>query len=135
MDIIELAREIGKALQQDERYIRMNLAQKKSEDDKALQDLIGEFNLKRIAINNETKKDQPDNEKIKSLNEDLKICYANIMDNENMSIYNEAQKEVEMLLKRITTIISKSAMGEDPLTADLTESECSGSCSTCSGCS
>lgn len=134
MDIIDLTREVAKALQQDERYIKMQIAKEKSDNDENLQALIGEFNLKRIAITNETKKENIDNEKIKVLNEELKSCYANIMDNENMAIYAETQKEVENLLKRITTIISKSAMGEDPNTADLTESECSGNCSGCSGC-
>ncbi len=134
MDIINLTREVAKALQQDERYIKMQIAKEKSDNDKNLQELIGEFNLKRIAITNETKKENVDNEKIKALNEELKSCYANIMDNENMAVYAEAQKEVENLLKRITTIISKSAMGEDPNTADLTESECSGNCSGCSAC-
>lgn len=134
MDIIKLAREVGKALQSDERYINMQLAQKKSEEDESLQSLIGEFNLKRIAIDNEAKKESPDNDKIKVLNEELKKCYTDIMDNENMIEYNKTQKEVEELLKRITTIISKSAMGEDPETADLTESECNGSCSSCKGC-
>lgn len=134
MDIINLTREVAKALQQDERYIKMQIAKEKSDNDKNLQELIGEFNLKRIAITNETKKENVDNEKIKALNEELKSCYANIMDNENMAVYAETQKEVENLLKRITTIISKSAMGEDPNTADLTESECSGNCSGCSAC-
>lgn len=134
MDIIKLARELGKALQADERYINMQLAQKKSEEDEILQGLIGEFNLKRIAIDNEAKKENADNDKIKTLNEELKKCYADIMDNENMMEYNKTQKEVETLLKRITTIISKSAMGEDPETADLTESECNGSCASCKGC-
>lgn len=134
MDIINLTREVAKALQQDERYIKMQIAKEKSDNDRNLQELIGEFNLKRIAITNETKKENVDNEKIKALNEELKSCYANIMDNENMAVYAEAQKEVENLLKRITTIISKSAMGEDPNTADLTESECSGNCSGCSAC-
>lgn len=134
MDIIKLARELGKALQADERYINMQLAQKKSEEDESLQSLIGEFNLKRIAIDNEAKKENADNDKIKALNEELKKCYADIMDNENMMEYNKTQKEVETLLKRITTIISKSAMGEDPETADLTESECNGSCASCKGC-
>ena len=52
MDIIELARQIGKEIQQDERYLNLQKAEKSSDSDQQLQDLIGDFNLNRMAINN-----------------------------------------------------------------------------------
>mgnify|MGYP000745950330 FL=1 len=57
MDMIELAREIGRELQKDESYLNMQLARQASDEDQALQDAIGEFNLKRMAINNEAQKE------------------------------------------------------------------------------
>ena len=53
MDMIELARELGRKLQNDERYLAFEAARVASDEDQELQDLIGEFNLKRMAINNE----------------------------------------------------------------------------------
>ena len=50
MDIIEMTRELGRALQNDERYIAMMSARQASDEDQALQEAIGEFNLKRMAI-------------------------------------------------------------------------------------
>lgn len=50
MDVIELARELGKAIQQDERFLAMQIARQNSDNDDELQQLIGEFNLKRMAI-------------------------------------------------------------------------------------
>lgn len=47
MDVIELARELGKAIQQDERFLAMQIARQNSDNDDELQQLIGEFNLKR----------------------------------------------------------------------------------------
>ena len=40
MDIIAMARELGKAIQQDERYKRIDAAKKANDADSVLQDLI-----------------------------------------------------------------------------------------------
>ena len=41
MDIIELAREIGKKIQSDDMYLKLKIAKQNSDEDKKLQDLIG----------------------------------------------------------------------------------------------
>ena len=61
--ILEMAKDLAYAIQQDERYIRTQMAQAAADEDEELQGLIGEFNLKRIAINNETTKEDKDGEK------------------------------------------------------------------------
>lgn len=133
MDIIELAREIGRKIQSDDIYLKLKVAKQNSDEDKYLQDLIGDFNLKRIAINNETAKENRDNKKIQELNTELREVYSKIMKNENMTAYNIAKQEMDSVLKRVTAIIMQSAEGEDPETTDYEES-CTGSCSSCSGC-
>lgn len=133
MDIIELAREIGKQIQKDDRYLKLQLAQQNSDEDTALQDLIGEFNLKRMAINNEAQKEDRSEEKLQKLNEELRACYASVMQNENMAAYNVAKTEMDELLKRVNAIIMQSAEGEDPETTDYQES-CGGNCGSCGGC-
>ena len=45
MDIIKMARELGAAIQQDERYLNFKKAREANEADKPLNDLIGELNL------------------------------------------------------------------------------------------
>lgn len=134
MDIIELSREIGREIQKDKRYLDLKTAKKNSDEDKVLQDMIGEFNLKRIQITNEAQKEEKSEAKIEELNKELRECYSNIMQNDNMIFYNAAKEEIDKLLKRITAIIYQSADGQDPETTDLNESNCSGSCSSCSGC-
>ena len=57
MDIMKLTRELGRALQQDQTYINMSVAEQQCNEDEALQNAIGEFNLKRMAINNEAAKE------------------------------------------------------------------------------
>lgn len=133
MDVIELAREIGRQLQKDERYIAMEIARQASDDDEELQKLISEFNLKRIAINNEAMSPERDDEKLRELNKDMRSAYTQIMQNENMMAYNSKKTEFDTLVQRIEAIITQSAQGENPETADYSPS-CTGSCSSCSGC-
>ena len=56
MDVIATARQLGKAIQQDERYLRLMVAQQMNDSDEELQSLIGKFNLKRIDLNGLCKK-------------------------------------------------------------------------------
>jgi len=134
MDIISLAREIGKEIQKDQRYLNMQLAQQNSDDDQQLQNMIGEFNLKRMAINNEAQKEEQDQAKMQSLNQELRAVYAQILQNPNMTAYNSAKEEMDALLKRISAIIGQSADGQDPETTDVEESSCGGNCSSCGSC-
>lgn len=134
MDIIKLTRELGKAIQQDEKYLKYRIASQNNDEDKTLQNMIGEFNLKRMNLNTEIQKDEPDERKVEELNKKIRGLYKNIMEDSNMIAYNEAKQDFDQLIKRITTIILQSANGEDPATTDLRETSCTGSCGTCSGC-
>ena len=134
MDIITLARELGKAIQQEESYIKLQEAQKKADADTELQNLIGEFNLKRMSINNEASKTDRDQDKLSQLNTEMREVYAKIMSNENMVAYNDAKDEFDVVANRVLAIIQQSAEGADPETADYSQSSCSGSCESCGGC-
>lgn len=134
MDIITMAREMGKEIQKDDRYLNWQIARQNSDNDEELQNLIGEFNLKRMAINNEVSKEDRDEENVKKLNDELRHVYAQIMQNPNMTAYNEAKNQIDALLQRISAIITQSAEGEDPETADYQEHSCGGECSSCGGC-
>ena len=112
MDIIEMTRELGRALQNDERYIAMMAARQASDEDEALQEAIGEFNLKRMAISNEAQKEERDDETLRRLNDEFRAVYQKIMENEHM--------------------LRLCAEGEDPATCDA--SSCGGNCASCGGC-
>ena len=134
MDIIEMIRELGRALQNDERYIAMVTARQASDEDQALQEAIGEFNLKRMAISNEAQKDDRNEETLQRLNAEFRAVYQKIMENEHMLRYNDAKNEFDALLQRMTGILSLCADGEDPETCDYDAASCGGNCSTCAGC-
>lgn len=133
MDIIESARNIGKLIQREACYKNLQTAQKAADADTELQDLIGEFNLKRISINKEASKSEQDQEKMQALNQEMRAVYAKIMQNENMNAYNEAKEQLDAILNRVLAIIQNSANGEDPETTDY-QPGCSGSCDSCGGC-
>ena len=133
MDIIEQVRELGRSIQADESYIRMKEAEKAADADTELQELIKEFNLKRLAINTENAKVQKDPEKIKELNKEMQKVYSDIMSNEHMVAYNEAKQKFDTLSVRVNTILQNCIAGEDPDTTDY-DASCTGSCATCGGC-
>ena len=134
MDMIEMAREIGREIQNDDRYLALRLASQSADEDVALQGLIGEFNLKKLAINNEAGKAERDEEKLQTLNKELRTLYREIMENEKMKVYQTTKRELDGLVQRITSIITLCAEGENPETADYDPSACTGNCGTCGGC-
>ncbi len=133
--MIEKARDLGREIQADERYIKMMTAKQAWEADEYLQNAIGEFNLKRMAINAEAQNEERNEDKLRQLNEELKEIYATITSNENLKVFNEVKQEVDEMVQRITGIITLCGDGFDPETADYTPPSCGGDCSGCAGCS
>ena len=54
MDCIDLFKRAAMALQTDPRYLELDAARRENDNDQELQGLIGEFNLKRLDLNNES---------------------------------------------------------------------------------
>lgn len=133
MSVIESVRELGKAIQQDERFIRFAKARLESDNDKELQAAIGEFNIARMNLETESSKEDRDEEKMKELNETLREIYGKVMANPTMVEFNTAKVALDQMMNEINVIIGKTLDGEDPATCTA-ESGCSGSCSSCGGC-
>lgn len=134
MALIDLARQMGKEIQASEEYKNLYAAKEANDNDQALQDQIGKFNLKRIQLNTEMAEEKKDNSKIAALNEELKTVYAEIMQNENMVTFTNAKNAMDAMMNEVTTILMMCVNGEDPETCNPHQSGCSGSCSGCSGC-
>ena len=132
-DVIKMARELGHAIQNEDFYKNLNAAKDRADSDENLQAMITEFNIKRVAINNEACKSDRDEEALRKLNEEMRTVYSDIMSNENMVAYNNAKQDFDHSLQRIVAIITQSADGDDPDTTDYNE-DCTHDCSTCGGC-
>ncbi len=137
MSALDTARQLGAAIQQDERYIKFQEASKASDADKELQSKIGDFNIMRMNLSTELHKEESerDAEKMVSLENDIKAVYDEIMAMPNMIAYNEAKAGLDDLINSVQFIISVAANGGDPMSCpDHAPSGCGGSCSTCGGC-
>ncbi len=135
MDIIALARELGREIQQDLRFKTYHAAKDKADNDAALQDKIGRFNLLKVELQQEIQKPEKSQERMSKLDGELKALYAAIMNDEKMTAYNTAKDEMDELIGFVQQIIVYSANGDDPDTIEQEQAEgCGGSCSGCSGC-
>ena len=67
MDCIDLFKRAAMALQTDPRYVILDQARKANDKDEELQNLIGEFNLARMDLNNEIGKSERDAARITEL--------------------------------------------------------------------
>lgn len=133
MDVIKSVRELGKAIQQDQRFIRYAKARLENDNNAELQSAIGKFNITRMELDREMNCEEKNEDKVKELNEELRRVYGEIMSAPAMVEYNTAKVELDAMINEINTVISKTLDGEDPETCDTTVA-CTGSCSTCGGC-
>jgi len=134
MDCIDLFKRAAVALQTDSRYLVLDQTRKANDKDEELQNLIGEFNLARMDLNNEIGKSERNDARIAELNEKVNSLYGQIMGNEGMVAYNEAKRDCENLVNYIDAIINTAMNGGDPMTVQEPSASCTGSCSTCGGC-
>lgn len=134
MNVLELARQLGHAIQQDDRYIAYTLAKQANDEDEALQNLIQAFELKRMELQMALGKEEKDQEAIAQLNDVVKEIYQRIMQSPKMMVYNAAKQGYDQLQNEVNTIISMSLNGADPDQIDPETAGCTGSCSTCGGC-
>ncbi len=136
MDLIQMARELGAALQQDERCVAMNNANKANEEDSELNDLMGQMQIIQMNYQKEAdKNDDADQNKLNAFNDRFTEIYNQIMAKPNMQDFQAARHEVDALMKYITGILTLCVRGEDPATCEPEpEHECGGQCSSCGGC-
>ena len=133
MDIIEAARKLGAAIQEDPRFIHYAAAKLANDNDEDLQNKIGQFNVIRMNLDTALSAEDKDEAKVQELNEQLRALYGEIMGSEAMQKYNEAKTVLDAMLNDINSIIMQCVEGADPETVEV-HTNCTGSCSTCGGC-
>ena len=137
MDIIKLTRELGAAIQQDERYIAFTKARLENESDAELNDLMGQIQMVQMNYQMEASKETPDSAKMKEYEEQFNDVYTKFMDSEKMKVYEATRAEVDAMMNYIMQILGLCVNGADPMTCEPEAEhnhDCGGSCSSCSGC-
>lgn len=134
MGILEVTRKLGEEIQKDERFIAYAKAKIEVDNNKELQDKIGEFNITRMNLEQESEKETRDEEKIKELNESLRNIYSAVMGSKAMLDFNTAKADLDHIINDINSVIMQCVDGADPKTVEPETHSCSGSCDSCGGC-
>ena len=133
MDMIAMAREIGRAIQQDERYIRATEGANKVNSSEVLAKMVDEFNDMRNQLDMLTAKGPgANNDEVMALDEKLNALYDAINSEPTMMEYTAARMEFETFVNHVIKIVTGAANGENPDEIEL--DTCGGSCDHCSGC-
>ena len=131
MSLEKLTRELGKAIQQDERYLAMQKAIEANEKDTALNELMSKIQLIQVSYQHEASKEEPNEEKMKAYDEEFRGVYTEIMMNPNMQAYEKARQDIDELMNYLTGILAMCVNGDDPDTCDPKAHQCGGDCSGC----
>ena len=132
-ELLLKTRELGALLQKEPCFKAYIEAKKDNDADEELQEHIGQFNLIRLSMDEELNKEEKSEERLKSLNEELRGVYGKIMENESMQRFKAAKKELDGKVNAVYSLLIRCAGGEDPETAEFSEG-CTGNCSSCGGC-
>ena len=98
MDVIEMTRKLGQAIQEDERYKAYMEACSINDTDVEIQNKIGEFNQLRSQLSVEMQKPDKDGEKMTALDTQIRELYDEIMAMPKMIAFNEAKEVMDKLL-------------------------------------
>ena len=126
MTVFELAAELGKALKDDEKLVRLSNAKKAYEGDKVLQKYMIEYEVQQKALQVELTKEERDTLFIDVIQKRIDELYKLIMEHPVFVELNEAQAEVNELMNAVNNTISFEITGEVP-------NSCTHNCSTCGG--
>ncbi len=135
MTIIELTRQLGAAIQQDERYKTFDEIKKAMDADAALNDLIGKINLTQLNYQQEAAKGEEADEKaLEKYGAEFETLYKEVMLNGNMAKFEAAKTAIDDMMNEIMGILALCIDGEDPATCEPQQHQCGGSCESCGGC-
>lgn len=125
MTIFEIATELGNALKQDEKLVRLDAAKKVYEADKELQKMLLEYEVQQQALQYEITKEEKDTMLLDNIQSRINELYNTIMNHPAFVELNEAQAEVNELMNAVNNTITFAITGEAP--------SCTHNCSTCGG--
>lgn len=128
MDILEMAKELGKAIADSDLMAAVKKAEDVQNNDEKAQQLIGEYNLKRMQLAQRVQKEDVTQEELEVVQKELSDEFDKLMQYSVISDFITARKELDAVLEQVNNVISFYVTGKTP------DGGCSGSCSSCSGC-
>ena len=126
MGIFELAAELGTALKNDEKLVRLSKAKYAYASDGELQKKMVEYEVQQKALQMEITREERDTLFIDNIQKRIDVLYREIMEHPVFVELNEAQSDVNELMNAVNNTITFHITGEQP-------SSCTHDCSTCGG--
>lgn len=125
MSIYSLAAELGKAIKEDERMIRMEKAKEAYESSEKIGNLMMEYGIQQQALTTMGDSEEIDTDALTRIQDRIDEIYAEITTDPIFKELDEAQAAVNELMETVNNTIMYNATGKTACTHD---------CSSCSGC-
>ncbi len=125
MSIFALAAELGRAISQDERMIRMEKAKAAYDSSEKIGQLMIEYGIQQQALTTMGDGEEIDTDALTRIQDRIDEIYAEITMDPVFKELDEAQAAVNELIQSVNNTIMYNATGQTP---------CSHDCSSCSGC-
>ena len=125
MSIYSLAAELGKAIKEDERMIRMEKAKEAYESSEKIGNLMMEYGIQQQALTSMGDSEEIDTDALTRIQDRIDEIYAEITMDPIFKELDEAQAAVNELMESVNNTIMFNATGKTACTHD---------CSSCSGC-
>lgn len=121
-EMLNACAELAKLISADERMKKLDDAKNEYEADSEIKKLMAEYNVQQIALAEEYKKAERDEEFIGIINKRIGELYNMISENAIMKKYMDAQEEVNALMEEVNSEIQFFITGERA---------CSHNCANC----
>jgi len=125
MSIYALAAQLGQAIKEDERMIRMEKAKEAYDSSEKIGNLMMEYGIQQQALTAMGDSEEIDTEALTRIQDRIDEIYAEITTDPIFRELDEAQTAVNELMETVNNTIMFNATGKTP---------CSHDCSSCSGC-
>ena len=125
MSIYSLAAELGKAIKEDDRMIRMEKAKEAYESSEKIGNLMMEYGIQQQALTAMGDGEEIDTDALTRIQDRIDEIYAEITTDPLFIELDEAQAAVNELMETVNNTIMFNATGKTACTHD---------CSICSGC-
>ena len=121
----DAVRELGRLIRTDARYIALNEAEEKYNNDPEMTKLIPEYNVQQSALASQYAEKERDNDMIKAIEKRIGEIYDAVTKNDLYEEYLRAKADYDELYGEISALLQTEITGRAPCTHD---------CSTCGGC-
>ena len=112
MDIMELATQLGMKIREDERIQSYYAASEAYEKDEKLQTLVQEYNTQRMALEEEYKKDIPDDSFVEVIENRIEEIYNEVVASPVYIAFAEAQDDLNEIMHMVNDEITFQVTGE-----------------------